>query len=95
METKTTGLFSRTVQLERSDLQPETRSLSIAFSSETPVDRNFGAEILDHRPESVRLGRLNNSGPVLVNHDLGDQVGVVESARIDPDKVGRAEIRFG
>ena len=95
METKTTGLYCRTVQLERSDLQPETRSLSIAFSSETPVDRNFGAEILDHRPESVRLGRLNNSGPVLVNHDLGDQVGVVESARIDPDKVGRAEIRFG
>ena len=95
METKTTGLYCRTVQLERSDLQPETRSLSIAFSSETPVDRNFGAEILDHRPESVRLGRLNNSGPLLVNHDLGDQVGVVESARIDPDKVGRAEIRFG
>ena len=94
-EIKTTGLFCRTVTLERGDLQSEDRTLPIAFSSETPVERNFGTEILDHRPESVRLGRLNNSGPVLVNHHLDDQVGVVESARIDPDKFGRAEIRFG
>jgi len=94
-EIKTTGLFCRTVTLERGDLQSEDRTLPIAFSSETPVERNFGTEILDHRPESVRLGRLNNSGPVLVNHHLDDQVGVVESARIDPDKFGRASIRFG
>lgn len=94
-EIKETGLFCRTVTLERGDLQSEDRTLPIAFSSETPVERNFGTEILDHRPESVRLGRLNNSGPVLVNHHLDDQVGVVESARIDPDKFGRASIRFG
>ena len=52
-------------------------------------------EILDHSPESVDLSRLNNSAPVLVNHDTSDQVAVVESARIDPDRKGRAVLRFG
>ena len=90
-----TGLFHRTVSLEPGDVSEENRTVQIAMSSEMPVDRHFGTEILDHRPESVRLGRLNNKGPVLVNHDLDDQVGVVESASIDADKVGRASIRFG
>jgi HK97 family phage major capsid protein len=31
----------------------------------------------------------------LVNHNADDQVGVVESARIDGDKTGRAGVRFG
>jgi len=94
-EIETTGLFLRTFSLDREELQTEERTLSLAFSSETPVERHFGTEILDHRAESVRLGRLNNSGPLLVNHNLDDQVGVVESARIDPDRFGRAQIRFG
>jgi HK97 family phage major capsid protein/HK97 family phage prohead protease len=90
-----TQLFSRSFDLQRDQISEETRTVEIAFSSEMPVERNFGSEILDHKPESVRLGRLNNSGPVLVNHNLDDQVGVIESARIDSDKVGRASIRFG
>ena len=94
-EIETTRLFLRTISLDREELQTEERTLSLAFSSETPVERHFGTEILDHRAESVRLGRLNNSGPLLVNHNLDDQVGVVESARIDPDRFGRAQIRFG
>ena len=90
-----TQLFSRSFDLQRDQISEDTRTVEIAFSSEMPVERNFGSEILDHKPESVRLGRLNNSGPVLVNHNLDDQVGVIESARIDSDKVGRASIRFG
>ena len=90
-----TQLFSRSFDLQRDQISEDTRTVEIAFSSEMPVERNFGSEVLDHKPESVRLGRLNNSGPVLVNHNLDDQVGVIESARIDSDKVGRASIRFG
>lgn len=90
-----TNLFSRSFDLKRDSVEEESRTVEIAFSSEEPVERHFGAEILDHKPESIRLGRLNNSGPVLVNHDLSDQVGVIESARVDSDKTGRASIRFG
>ena len=31
----------------------------------------------------------------MVNHDPNDQIGVVESARIDDDRIGRAVVRFG
>jgi HK97 family phage major capsid protein len=72
----------------------DKRTVEIAFSSEEPYERWFGSEVLDHSPQSVRLDRLNGGAAVLVNHDSRDQVGVVESARIDGDKRGRAVIRF-
>lgn len=76
----------------------EKRTIEVAFSSEVPVERFMNGstvdEVLDHNPQSVRLDRLNNGGAVLVEHDRNDQVGVVESARIDGDRVGRAVIRF-
>ncbi len=79
--------------LERA-VDEEARTVEIAFSSEEPYERYFGDEVLDHGPQSVRLDRLKGGAAVLVNHDSGDQVGVVESARVDGDKRGRAVIRF-
>lgn len=38
---------------------------------------------------------MNDGGAVLVNHRNDDHVGVVERARVDDDRVGRAVIRFG
>ena len=76
-------------------IDEEARTVEVAFSSEKPVMRWFGNEILDQSRESVRLERLNNGGAVLVDHDTRDHVGVVESARIDNDRVGRAVLRFG
>lgn len=73
----------------------EQRTVAVAFSSEEPVERWFGREVLSHDIDSVDLTRLINGAPVLVNHDMDDQIGVVESARIDPDRVGRAVLRFG
>ena len=75
-------------------IDPDARTVELAFSSEAPVDRTFGIEILDHGPAAARLDRLNGGAPLLVNHDPADQVGVVESARVDPDRVGRAVVRF-
>ena len=89
-----TGILTRILEVKESNADKDSRTLDISFSSEAPVERSFGAEILDHKPESVRLGRLNNSAPVLFNHDIDQPVGVVESARIE-EKVGRASIRFG
>ena len=73
--------------------------MRIAFSSEFPVKRWFGTEVLDHGPKSVRLSRLRNGAALLLNHDYaalwgGEHIGVHESATIDKDKVGRAVVRF-
>lgn len=86
--------LERSEQIETRDFNDEDRTVEIAFSSELPYERAFGMEVLSHNRESVMLDRLERGAAVLVNHDTRDQVGVVVSARIDDDKVGRAVIRF-
>ena len=86
--------FTRTVQFDRASIDEEGRTVELAFSSEEPVERWWGTEILDHSPGAVRLDRLNNGGPLLVEHDTRDHIGIVEEARIDPDRRGRAKVRF-
>jgi HK97 family phage major capsid protein len=90
-----TGIFQRSYELRSSDVNEESREVQIAFSSEEGVERWFGNEVLDHSQPSVRLGRLNDGGPLLVDHDPTDHVGTVESASVGDDRVGRAVVRFG
>ena len=87
------GDLQRTMEVRSFDAQG--RTVELAFSSEQPVERWFGIEILDHNADSVVLDRLRDGGAVLVNHDWDDQVGVVESVSIDKDRRGRAVVRFG
>ena len=78
--------MTRTLTIEKRDAEEaESRLVEVAFSSEEPVERYYGSEILDHGASSVRLDRLTDGAPVLVGHDPDDQVGVVENARIDND----------
>jgi HK97 family phage major capsid protein len=87
-------VFHRTVTFDRAAVNAETRTAELSFSSEAPVERWYGKEILDHSPESVRMGRMMDGAPLLLQHEAGDQIGVIESARIDGDKRGRAIVRF-
>lgn len=87
--------LNREAVFDKRAIDEEQRTVDIAFSSETPVERWFGQEILDHAPSSVRLGRLTNGAPLLADHDTRDQLGVVVSAQVDSDRVGRAKVRFG
>lgn len=59
------------------------------------MERLFGTEILDHSPDSIRLGRLRESGALLVNHDPTDLVGKVETVEVKSDRMARAQVRFG
>lgn len=91
---RTTNL-RRIAYWDRGTIDREKRTVELAFSSEEPVDRWFGVEILDHKKASVRMKRLRETGPLLLHHDSREHVGTVDSAKIDSDRVGRAVVRFG
>jgi HK97 family phage major capsid protein/HK97 family phage prohead protease len=81
---------------DRASVKEDQRTVDLSFSSEEPVLRWYGQEILSHAKGSVNLDRLKSGrANILVNHDPGDWVGVIESARVDDDKKGRAVVRFG
>ena len=85
----------RSFQVAREAINEEARTVELAFSSEAPYERWWGTEILDHSPAACDLSRLKAGGPLLCDHDTRDQIGVIESVRIDADRVGRAVVRFG
>lgn len=70
------------------------RTVELAFASEQPVDRLFYIETLSLENSSVRSGRLAAGAPILDNHNPDCQIGVVDSWRIDEDRVARAVGRF-
>lgn len=75
--------------------QEDERTVEFSFSSETPVKRWFGNEVLSHDSAAVDLGRMNDGAPVLFNHDPDRVIGVVERAWIDGEKRrARALVRF-
>lgn len=85
----------RTISLDRKAVNTEARTVEVAISSEHPVERWFGMEILDHGPAGPDLGRLRDGGAVLLHHDARDVVGVVEAVHLDGDRVLRGMVRFG
>ena len=88
-----TGKFHRAEMTAFSEV--EDRTYEFPFSSEHPVARYFGNEVLSHDVSAADLSRLNDGAPLLFNHDVDRVIGVVEAARID-DKArrGYARVRF-
>lgn len=72
----------------------KARTCELSFSSASPVTMPHGIEVLSHEPGAADLSRLNQSAPLLFNHDANDILGVVERASISNGK-GRAVVRFG
>lgn len=75
-------------------IDEEARTIELSFSSEVPVERYYGKEILDHSPGAMKLERLNAGANVIFNHDWDKVLGVVERAWLGSDKRGYAQIRF-
>ena len=95
-ETRKMKLSSLTRSEQSSmDYASEERTLEFAFSSETPVERWFGDEVLSHDSGAADLSRLNDAAPLLWNHNRDDMIGVVEKAWMGGDKRGYAKVRFG
>ncbi|ELB2912181.1 phage major capsid protein [Vibrio parahaemolyticus] len=87
------GKQHRTLSLTRESVNEEDRTVELSFSSEEPVERWFGMEILGHQPGECDLSRLNNTGAFLMDHNVRDQRGAIEKAWLDAAK-GRAVIRL-
>ena len=78
-------------------IDEETRTVRVGVSSEEPVERDFGMEVIDHSRESMNLEFLNSGrAPLLYGHNMNDQIGVVERVELDEDaRRLRAIVRFG
>jgi HK97 family phage major capsid protein/HK97 family phage prohead protease len=86
---------TREFTVERAGIDSEKRTVALSFASDEPVERWFGQEILDCRKDAVNLKRLRNGGALLMDHDSRDQIGVVESCKVDEtDGKCRAVVRF-
>lgn len=89
--------LTREISLRAESLKvnEETRTIELAFSSEEPVSRWGIDEVLEHSETSVDGSRMDTGvAPLLLNHDRNQLIGVVESWRLDTDKVCRASVRF-
>ena len=78
-------------------LQIEERTdetLTFSFSSEAPVERWFGREILVHEPGAMDLSRMNDGAPWLWNHDRDVILGVVEKAWLGDDRRLYSTVRW-
>jgi HK97 family phage major capsid protein/HK97 family phage prohead protease len=96
---KIDALRSMTGTFQRSEMtafdEVEDRTYEFPFSSEYPVARYFGNEILSHEGKAADLSRLNDGAPLLFNHNPDRVIGVVERAYIDGNKRrGYARVRF-
>lgn len=75
------------IALRKEEKDAFTR-LTFAASSETPVERWFGDEILSHDKSAIRLDRVKRgAAPLLFNHDSGDVIGMVDGARIEDSRL--------
>ena len=73
----------------------DERTFEFPFSSEYPVSRYFGTEVLSHDTKAPNFMRLNDGAPFLFNHNPDKVLGVVERAYLDEDKKrAYAKIRF-
>jgi len=93
MEMIKTGHLTRHQEFDRAAVDEESRTVRLSFSSEEPVERWFGNEVLSHNPEHVRMDRLEAGAPLLWNHNTDVQIGRVESANIENGR-GEAVVRF-
>ena len=88
---------TRGMMFENTVIDEEKRTAQIAVSSEEPVERSFGTEILDHSERSIDLSfARSGTMPLLLDHDPRQQIGVVEDVRLDGSaRRLRATVRFG
>ena len=88
------GKHFKRVEQTQFDMLDE-RTMQFPFSSEYPVARYYGNEVLSHEPGHCDMTRMSGGAPLLYNHDPDRVIGVVERGYINEDeKRGYAKVRF-
>jgi HK97 family phage major capsid protein/HK97 family phage prohead protease len=88
----------RTIDLSKhSYLDEEKRVVRVGVSSEEPVERSFGMEVLGHSADDINMEFINSGrAPLLLDHDMTKQIGVIEKFELDEAaKRSLAVVRFG
>lgn len=90
-------MTQRAMHMEDKAIDEETRRVKVGVSTEEPVQRSFGMEVIDHTKASMNLEFLNSGrAPLLLDHDMEKQIGVIERVELDETaRRLRAEVRFG
>ena len=88
----------RTIDLSRASyIDEEKRLVRIGVSSEEPVERSFGMEVLGHSRGDINMEFISSGrAPLLLDHDMTKQIGVIEEFKLDESaKRTIALVRFG
>jgi HK97 family phage prohead protease len=88
----------RTIDLSRASyIDEEKRMVRIGVSSEEPVERSFGMEVLGHSEGDINMEFISSGrAPLLLDHDMTKQIGVIEEFKLDESaKRTTALVRFG
>jgi HK97 family phage major capsid protein/HK97 family phage prohead protease len=90
-------LVCRAVSMENPGIDRDARRVTVGVSSEQPVKRSFGLEVIDHSADSMDLTFLRSGrAPLLLDHDMSKQIGIVEDVELDEaSRRLRAIVRFG
>lgn len=82
--------LSREIDPKSIQIRKDGDKTSITFpaSSEAPVERWFGSEVLSHESGAVRMDRINRgAAPLLFNHNWDDPIGMIDGARIEDKRL--------
>ena len=88
----------RTIDLSRSEfVDEENRRVRIGVSSEEPVERSFGMEVLGHSTDEINMEFMKSGrAPLLLDHKMDQVIGVVEEFKLDQAAQRTvAVVRFG
>ena len=73
---KTLGRQVRAMKMVDGGYDAEAHTVTLALSSDEPVNRGWCMEILSHKKGAVRTARMDNGIPLLFNHNMDDHLGV-------------------
>jgi HK97 family phage major capsid protein len=91
-------ILRRSVTVERDRLATRAAGddrIPISISSEEPVDRMFGREILVHTRDAINLDHARDGLPFLADHDGTRQLGLVEDVHLRADGKLAGRLRKG
>jgi HK97 family phage major capsid protein/HK97 family phage prohead protease len=76
------------VELKIEKRDAATTRLQFSASSESPVERFFGTEVLSHDRKAIRMERFaRGAAPLLFNHNADDPIGMITDARVEKGRL--------